>query len=69
MEYWNDVKEKKTRILLHATFHHSNIPVFPGPLRSELRVEDRPGFYMAPVVILMLRQGAVGGAFSPDCRG
>jgi len=28
LEYWNDVKEKKTKILLHPTFHHSNIPIF-----------------------------------------
>ena len=31
LEYWNDVKEKKTKILLNPTFHYSNIPLFPGP--------------------------------------
>ena len=24
LEYWNDVKEKKTKILLNPTFHYSN---------------------------------------------
>ena len=31
MEYWNDVKERKTKILLNPTFHYSNCE------RSELR--------------------------------
>ncbi len=28
MEYWNDAKDKKTRILLNPLFHHSTIPPF-----------------------------------------
>jgi len=27
MEYWNDVKEKKTKILLNPTFQYSSIPI------------------------------------------
>ncbi len=45
MEYRNDVEDKKTQVLLYPLFHYS---IIPWP---------RPGFHMAPVIILMSRQG------------
>jgi hypothetical protein len=39
-------------------FKHVTSETFlPGPLRSELRVEDRPSSYIALVIILISRQG------------
>jgi len=38
MEYWNDAKEKKTKILLNPIFHCSNIPLFQ--LRNEVELSS-----------------------------
>jgi hypothetical protein len=38
MEYWNDVEDKKTKILLYPLFHYSNIPLFQ--LRSEAELSS-----------------------------
>ena len=48
MEYWNDVKEKETKILLNPSFHHSSIPLFQ--LRSEAELSSFSG--IGPVYLV-----------------